>query len=72
MREGCTGMQQTAAESALFARQTRLVFRTWLFLGRVTCRNVCAGWVFPIEHNTFEVRVAPPARYELRTNNLAI
>jgi len=35
MREGRTGMQQMAAESALFARQTGLAFYAWLFLGLV-------------------------------------
>ena len=35
MREGRTGMQQMAAESALFARQTGLAFHVWLFLGLV-------------------------------------
>jgi len=24
-----------------------------------TCRNVCAGWVFPIERSTLEEHVAP-------------
>jgi len=46
--EGRTGMQQTAAENALFAPQNM-----WLFLGGVTHKNVCTGQVFPIEHNTF-------------------
>ena len=30
-----TGMQQTAAESALLARQAELAFHVWLFLGGV-------------------------------------
>jgi len=33
MMEGHTGMQQTAAESTLFARQTGLAFHRWPFLG---------------------------------------
>jgi len=49
MREGRTGMQQTADESALFARQTGLAFHAWLFQGGVYARrNACAGWVFPL------------------------
>ena len=30
-------------------------------VGGVTHRNVCTGWVFPIEHNTFEALAAPLA-----------
>jgi len=33
MMEGHTGMQQTAAESTLFAQQTGLAFHRWPFLG---------------------------------------
>ena len=33
----------------LFAPQTGLAFHVWLFLGRVTHRNACAGWVFRTE-----------------------
>jgi len=47
MREGRTGMQQTADESALFAWQTGVAFRTWLFLGWVYGQE-CVRWLgFP-------------------------
>jgi len=54
------GEKLTSTCSTLFAPQTGLAFHTWLFLCRVTCRNSCAGWVFAIECNTFEVNAAPP------------
>ena len=41
--------------------KTGLSFHAWLFLGGVTHRNACTGWVFPIDRNTFEVCAAPPA-----------
>ena len=68
MREGRTGMQQTAAESALFARQTGLAFHAWLFLCGVYKQEWRAGWIFSIERNTFEARDCPP-RYDPRSNN---
>ena len=47
MREGRTGMQQMADESALFARQTGLAFHAWLFLGGLYAQE-CVGWLgFP-------------------------
>ena len=58
VREGRTRMQQTAAESALFAPQTGLAFYMWLFLGGVTRTYVCTGQVFLTERNTFEARAA--------------
>ena len=51
MREGHTGMQQTAALSTLFAPQTGLAFHVWLFLGGFARSNASAGQVFPIERN---------------------
>ena len=47
MREGRTGVQQTAAESTLFARQAELAFHAWLFLGGVYMQE-CLHWLgFP-------------------------
>jgi len=60
MREGRTGVQQTATESALFARQVELAFHMWLFLGGVYTQECLRCWVSPIECNTLEARVAPP------------
>jgi len=55
VREGHTGMQQTAAEGILFAPQIGLAFRMWLLMGRFACRN--AG-------------TAPhPPKYDPQSNN---
>ena len=47
MREGRTGMQQTAAESTLFAQQAELAFHAWLFLGGVYAQERVRWLGFP-------------------------
>ena len=47
MREGRMGMQQMAAESALFAPQAGLAFHVWLFPGGFYVQE-CVCWLgFP-------------------------
>ena len=57
-REGRMGMQQTAAESHLFAPRTGFAFHMWLFLGGGV---EYVHWLsFPIERNIFEPHAASP------------
>ena len=60
MREGRTGVQQTAAESALFAWQAELAFHAWLFLGGVYTQERLRWLGFPLWTSCIRSASCPP------------